>query len=296
MDTKTFRYCQSSSWFKGNTHIHSTHSDGGKPPEEVARLYAEAGYDFLYHTDHWHGSDVGDGGENAPLLLLDGIELDGRDHAGSAYHVVCLGKVEGLTREMGFLPALEQARAQGAILILAHPQWMGNSMDDALRYGFHGVEVYNHVCHFLNGKSCGATYWDAILKKYPNTLGFAADDAHLKHEEEGMDGGWIMVGAETCTREAIHSAIRAGHFYSSCGPEFKDISWDGTRVSVKTSPVRFIRLVGAGPACSRRGGFEGGKQTEAEFEVNPAWPFARLEIEDAAGKRAWTNPLFVQQQ
>ncbi len=294
MDTQTFRYNTNTQWFKGNAHIHSTHSDGSKSPPELARLYAGVGYDFIYHTDHWYASDVGEDQGDCPLLLLDGIELDGKDHGGSSFHVLCLGKVEGLTREMGFLSALEQARTQGAILILAHPQWMGNSLEDALRYGFHGVEVYNHVCHFLNGKSCGATYWDACLERFPNTLGLAVDDAHLKFNEMGLDGGWIMVGAEDCTREKIQSAILQGHFYSSCGPEFNDISWDGNHVSITTSPVRFARVIGPGPHSDRRGAFSGVELTEASFEVNPAWPYARLEIEDAAGNRAWTNPLFVQ--
>ena len=31
----------------------------------------------------------------------------------------------------------------------------------------------------------------------------------------------------------------------------------------------------------------------AEFELPPDWPYARLEIEDAEGKRAWSNPLWV---
>jgi hypothetical protein len=32
---------------------------------------------------------------------------------------------------------------------------------------------------------------------------------------------------------------------------------------------------------------------QAEFELPRDWPYARLEIEDAAGKRAWSNPLWV---
>ena len=43
-----FRYDTTGSWLKGNTHIHSTSSDGGKTPGELAELYASAGYDFLW--------------------------------------------------------------------------------------------------------------------------------------------------------------------------------------------------------------------------------------------------------
>ena len=141
----TFRYDTTGVWLKGNTHIHSTASDGGKTFPELAQMYAGKGYDFLFRTDHWVASDVAAEAEaeaaDAHLIWMDGIELDGRDYGGSAYHVACLGSFTGMTREMGFVAALEAARSQGGLLILAHPHWTGNSFEDALRWRFHGVEV-----------------------------------------------------------------------------------------------------------------------------------------------------------
>jgi len=288
-----FRYDTSGAWFKGNAHIHSTASDGGKTFPELARMYAGEGYDFLARTDHWVASDVEADAEEYPLVWLDGVELDGRDRAGSSYHVVCLGRFTGLTREMGLDAALEAARAQEGLLVLAHPFWMGNSMDDALRWGFHAVEVYNHVCHWLNGKSDGAVHWNAMLERAPDTLALAVDDAHIRPEHPGWNGGWIAVNAPECSRPALDAAIRAGNFYSSCGPAFRSIECDGSRVMVRTSPVQFVRLVGIGSSGKRLGSFDGSVLTEAAFEVPEDWPYAYLEIEDPTGRRAWTNPLFV---
>ncbi|MGH9201250.1 MAG: PHP domain-containing protein, partial [Vicinamibacterales bacterium] len=39
-------------WFKGNTHAHTSNSDGDSAPDEVARWYREHGYHFLVLTDH----------------------------------------------------------------------------------------------------------------------------------------------------------------------------------------------------------------------------------------------------
>lgn len=39
-------------WFKGNTHTHTTMSDGDSSPEEVARWYKSHGYQFLVLSDH----------------------------------------------------------------------------------------------------------------------------------------------------------------------------------------------------------------------------------------------------
>ena len=39
-------------WYKGNTHLHTTLSDGTVTPEAAVTLYREAGYSFLAVTDH----------------------------------------------------------------------------------------------------------------------------------------------------------------------------------------------------------------------------------------------------
>jgi hypothetical protein len=291
----SLRYQTTGTWFKGNCHIHSTASDGGKTVAELAEMYAGEGYDFLFLTDHWVASDLSDDGAGSPLLWLDGVEIHGRDDTGSMYHVVCLGTLDGaIQREMGLVAAMEAAREQGALLILAHPHWMGNSLEDALRWGFDGVEIYNHVCRWLNGKGDGHVHWQAMLARAPNTLGLAVDDAHIRPEHPGWNGGWIVVNATSLTGEAILRAIRAGRFYSSCGPEFRRIEYDSRSVHVETSTVQFIRLVGPAHWGKRVGSFDDRRLVEATFEVPAEWAYAYLEIEDAQGRRAWTNTLFVE--
>ena len=192
-----FRYDTAGRWFKGNTHLHTQASDGGLTHQQAADLYAGAGYDFLFATDHFVESDLGQ--TSAPLLWLDGVELDGLDEMGRMFHVACLGKTTGITREMGFVAALAAARRQGAMLVLAHPFWTGNSFDDATRIGCHAVEIYNHVCHWLNGKGDSRPYWQAMLEQSPSTLALAVDDAHLRPEHPGWHGGWVMVNAAECS-------------------------------------------------------------------------------------------------
>jgi len=290
---RTFRYDTSGQWFKGNPHVHTTCSDGGKTPEQQATDYAGAGYDFLVRTDHWVTTDVAAEPDGAPLLWLDGVELDGSDETGAYFHVVAIGRFVELEREMGLVTAMAAVREQGGLLILAHPHWCGNTTDDALRHHFDGVEAYNHVCRWLNGKGDGLSYWDWMLKEQPNTLGLAVDDSHCRPEHPGWNGGWLIVNAPELTRDAIMAGIRTGNFYSSQGPDFFDIQMGDGEVTVKTSPVSFIRLVGPNGNGRRVGSFEGKTFTEATFELPADWPAPRLEIEDANGRRAWTNSLFV---
>ena len=287
------RYDTSGLWLKGNTHIHTTASDGGKTTAEVAAMYASRGYDFLFRTDHWAPSDSAQDPQQYPVLWLDGLELDGEDHTGGPYHVVCLGRVKGVKTEDGFEAALLSAHAQGAMLVLAHPRWTGTREADCLRWPFAGVEVYNHVCHWLNGKSDGLTFWDVMLKANPNTLAFASDDAHIRPEHPGWDGGWIMVNVAERSAPAIMAAIRRGNYYSSCGPEFHSIAAGQGEVRVRTSPVQFVRVVGPGSAGRRVGSFDGQVMSEAVLAFPETWEYVYVEIEDREGRRAWTNTLVV---
>ncbi|NLE28670.1 MAG: hypothetical protein GX629_03250 [Phycisphaerae bacterium] len=287
---KKFRYDTSGTWYKGNTHAHSTLSDGGLSPQELGAMYEKAGFDFLFRTDHWISSNEPETNDPNRLLWINGIEIDGPDPDGSNYHVVCLGNFTGLTREMGLKAGIESALRQNGLIILAHPHWMGNTLDDAIKYPFHGVEVYNHVCRWSNGKSDGAFVWDSMLIQGRNVLGFASDDTHGGN---CWHGGWIVVNAKSRTVDEIMSAIRAGNYYSSCGPDFHKIEFDGQQVHVETSPVSAIRLVGPRGEGKRLGNCENNTITHGTFEIPPNWSYARLEIEDEPGRRAWSNTLLV---
>jgi hypothetical protein len=288
-----FRYQASGKWLKGNTHIHSIVSDGALNFQQLANLYGKTGYDFLCRTDHWIASNANGDAQPGGMVWLDGIEVDERDEAGSYYHVVCLGKFEKITRTMRLDQAVQAAREQGGLAILAHPHWTGNTFDEALRYTFDGVEVYNNVCQWMNGKGFGGAYWDAMLAYNPATLAFASDDAHLTSNDPSWNGGWIMVNAAERKAGPILEAIRAGNFYASTGPEFLSLQADGQRVKVETSPVRAIRLVGPKYLCHKFLATEGETISSAEFDVPESWAGAYIQIEDEARRMAWSNPLFI---
>jgi hypothetical protein len=290
---KVFRYSNPQIWFKGNTHIHSTISDGGLPFPEIERLYVSAGYQFLFATDHGKPSSFPPQQVEVPFLWLNGVEFDGFDQDGALFHVVCLGDLANIALKIPIQEALQLAHEQEAILILAHPFWSGNTFTDTQKFPFLGVEVYNHVCHWINGKGEGRVHWNAMLCNKPNTLCFAADDAHLRSEHPGWNGGWIMVNSPRLSTASIFQSIRQGNFYASCGPQFNTLVSHKQTVHVTTSPVQFIRLVGPRDTGMRVGSFDGSLVQEAVFTVPEQWKYAYIEIEDINGKRAWTNTLFV---
>jgi hypothetical protein len=219
-----YRYVTSGNWYKGSLHLHTNRSEGHLSVTELVEKYAAEKFDFISITDHWRLPEINGNRKSLPLLILDGIELDGFDKAGVYFHVLVLGASLKLpTVTPNFLKGLQAARAQGAVLIWAHPYWTGNTPGQGLRHNFHGMEIYNHSSHCENGSGYALSHWDSVLDRHPDVLGFATDDSHFVPGQQYWKGGWIMVNSASCTREEILYNIRHGNFYSSQGPEFKTI-------------------------------------------------------------------------
>jgi hypothetical protein len=272
--------------------MHTTRSDGRLSIAEAAAYYKQRGYDFIAITDHMVPFVGAESHDKLPLTVLDGIELHGKDEQGTPYHVVCIGGVAGVTKDMPLTEAMRKVRSQGSFMIWAHPPWSGNSVDDGLRHGFQGVEVLNYSVEQTIGKGLGAFHWDFALEKQPDMLGFATDDNHFRDDLPPQVGGWVMVNAPVRSPEAIIGAIRKGNYYSSAGPEFKSIRLEqGNRVVCEISPVVYVRLLGHNSRCKWRADANKKEVTAAHFRIPDDWLFARLEIEDALGRKAWSNPL-----
>jgi hypothetical protein len=290
---KRFRYDCSGKWFKGSVHVHTDRSSGRLPLSEVTAFYAEAGYDFVCITDKIVPF-IGKSDDKYPLLVLNGIEVEGDDDQGSFYHVVCIEGVDGVTGDTKLSEVIKRVRAQGGILVWAHPHSVNNTVEEGLRHGFDGIEVFNSINQVAFGKGLAVYHWDASLVRQPDMLGFATDDAHFLRGVPAEKGGWIMVNAPELSRDAIVASIRKGNFYSSTGPLFKSISIrEGNRIMVETSPVIYTRLVGTRGESKFKGTTDREPMTEVHFRLPDVWTYARLEIEDAMGKKAWSNPLLI---
>jgi hypothetical protein len=101
-----------------------------------------------------------------------------------------------------------------------------------------------------------------------------------------------MINAESCSQQDILQNIRRGNFYSSQGPSFLSIEYGDNTVKLETSPVTYIRLIGPRRSGQHINALDKEPIRQAEFELPADWHCARLEIEDAFGKKAWSNPLW----
>ena len=100
-----------------------------------------------------------------------------------------------------------------------------------------------------------------------------------------------MVKAEENTPDALLAALKAGHHYSSTGPDFRNITWGDGEVVVESSAVSSVIVQGKGSASLA---VHGASMTRTRVPLGrcASSPWLRVTIVDAAGKRAWSNPTY----
>ncbi|HXF99021.1 MAG TPA: CehA/McbA family metallohydrolase [Gaiellaceae bacterium] len=295
-------------WLRCALHAHTSRSDGELAPRALARHYERAGYDAVAFTDHWR---VTSARARGPIVTLPGVELgfarpDGRDG-----HLLALG----IEAERDELQALAAARAglaetaawverRGGLAFLAHPYWTGIAPGALeLPGSVLGIEVYNASCELETGRGLAAVHWDELLAAGRLCPAIAVDDSH--HPGFDSDHAWTWVRAEERSPAAVLAALARGSFYSSTGPLLHDVRADGRTVEVRCSPCRTVTLV-SGPAtgaavnAGRLGYRHAGRElacdrdglvVHARLEAPAAARHVRVEVTDAAGRRAWANPL-----
>lgn len=276
-------------WYKGNLHMHTTESDGDLGLEDAIRFYRGRGYDFVSVTDHRKTTPTQQFITD-DFLTIPGIELDCWDHEGNEYHIVGVG-VRPFQQDVTIRSGqglINQILDHDGIAIIAHPYWLGLERPAIQKLtGAIGMEVYNSGCMDC-GKALSDVHWDDLLHHGYDTLGVATDDTH-RYTYDGAVS-WVMVKAPALTEEAIMTALRAGHFYSTQGPEIHSVRMEDGWLHVETSDVRRIAFV----SDRGRGWSVWAKPDEA---INTAsikhWKdgYCRIEAIDAQGRKAWSQPI-----
>ncbi|MBQ0752444.1 MAG: PHP domain-containing protein [Roseovarius sp.] len=293
-------------FYRGNLHTHSTLSDGCLDPQEVCRRYRAEGYDFISLTDHFigeYGYPVADtrAWHSDAFTTIPGAELhSGAMENGQLWHILAVGLPYDFVppNAPDFKPVAGQetgpelakrARDAGAFVAIAHPHWSGLTLADARSItAAHSVEIYNHGCAVGCDREGGGHVLDLLLSEGRDLTLIATDDAHFT--EPDHFGGWVMVKAQANEPALLLEALKNGAFYSSQGPEIRAVTVTDDAVTVETTAVATIILQGHGQAATALHGHSMTRGT-VSLDRFRAGGWLRITVVDAAGKRAWTNPL-----
>lgn len=281
-------------WMRGNLHGHTTNSDGAISPAEARAWFAANGYDFVAITDHVMLTRP-DATQSPGLIQIPGTEIHVGGYDRHEFHIVTLGGnipqiLEHYRYAMGPQEVLDRVNEAGAIAFVAHPYRHSLTRAELLPLkGALGIEIWNSVSERY-GKALSSAVWDDLLEVGWRGWGLANDDVHWRHGEQGQ--GWNMVYAHERSVEGVLAALKAGRFYASTGPEFRDLTVSGREIFVACSPVRAVRFMGSRWNCASVRANASDLIEEAQATMSDDTPYARVEIVDERGKVAWSQPIW----
>ena len=298
-------------WYKGNTHAHTTESDGDSSPEVVTRWYRDRGYQFLVLSDHnvltniealsrtfavpeqfllVPGEEVTDAFEKAPLHIngLNVSRLVEPRHGTSVPEI--------LQRNVD---AIREARG---VPHVNHPNFVWAIAPEHLQQleRYRLLEIYNGHPQVNNegggGRPGLEDVWDRLLRAGRRVYGIAVDDAH--HFTRPWDPtasqpgrGWVVVRAPRLEASALMASLEAGDFYASTGVELESVESTREAITVRVRPkgdtryrLTLVEASGARPPV------EG---LTARFPLEARMRYARVVVRDSNGHQAWTQPVFL---
>jgi hypothetical protein len=187
--------------------MHTPLSDGTRDHQELARIAAEAGLDFIVITDH-NAYERGLDGWVGDTLVLVGEEVHDPDRELQSSHTLCFDIHEDLAQHAADPQALlDRVQEQEGFAFLAHPferdvaEFLPEpniSWRDWGVGGYAGIELWNYMSEFksaLKSKAHALLYayapalaisgpypetlqkWDELLQTGP-IAAFGGSDAH----------------------------------------------------------------------------------------------------------------------
>jgi hypothetical protein len=189
----------------------------------------------------------------------------------------------------------------GFFVTYNHPTWSLESYPEYSGYsGMDAMEIYNTGCDMVGFNEYNCHCYEDLLRQGKKIYCIAADDNHSwgasDRGKPACDccGGWVSIFADKLEYESVTSALEAGKFYCSTGPEIKSFRGEDGFVYIETSPAHRISLI----TGRRRTEFVfaeyGHGVTEAKFRIDPNDIYFRIDIADDNGNHANTNAIFTE--
>lgn len=256
-------------------------------PEEVARAYREAGYDFILLSDHFEAEYGWQVTDTRDLRTRDFTTLIGAELSTGAWDDRLTYWVTAAGLPLDYEPGGD---LDDAFVTLLHPGLNNLPLEAVDAAVIDAVEIYNHNTGVSQpDRAEGAYMADGLLERGHRLLLTAADDAHFQFDGDRF-GAWLEVDAETLDPEALLAALKAGRYHSTQGPRIS-LELSGDQLHVATSEVASIAIGGAGDrwqaATERRG------TREATFDVSAfRGSYCRVTAVDGERRRAWSNPIW----
>jgi len=170
------------------------------------------------------------------------------------------------------------------------------------------MEIFNNVVEIINRTGWSDVYYDMMLRNGHRLWAIAADDSHAGTEHPVITpvgtpysdcmGGFVMIIANNLTHASIITALESGSFFACVGkngkaPQIHNMYIEDGIFYADFTPVKSVYLKNSSWHCPHKLSYNE-DITNVEFEINNDWSYIRLEIADANGHKALSNPYFIE--
>ncbi|MFH0990934.1 MAG: CehA/McbA family metallohydrolase [bacterium] len=297
-------------WFKGNTHTHTTKSDGDSPPEVVTQWYKSHGYNFLVLSDHNTLTDTSSLPSfiDSTFILIRGEELT-TSAKKKPVHVNALNiqqridprKDSILVRSLQL--NVDAVREAGGLPHINHPNfcWAFDQKELANVRGYSLLEIFNGhpEVHNLGGGNSPSVeaMWDQLLSRGMKIYGLATDDAHnfsgeFSRTRANPGRGWIVVRADNLEANELMQKLEAGQFYASTGVELNQVRIAPKQMEVQIRQKKDFKYTTEFIGTNGRV-LATVKTNPAAYTLRGSEKYVRARVVDSGGARAWVQPVFV---
>lgn len=197
-------------WYKGDTHLHTTNSDGAMSKEVLIEECKKLGLEFMMITDH-NFNTVSESYFDGDTLVIQGQELTHvNGHVNVWGEKVPSEPPHNLETAEAYADIIAKCKEAGATVSMNHP-FCSNcpfllAMED---YPFDSVEVWNTIQHADNVKN--RNWWVKQLLNGHRIAAVGGSDHHRNYAGISllaMPTTYVL--AEEKSKDAILKAIREG--------------------------------------------------------------------------------------
>jgi hypothetical protein len=289
-------------YYKTQMHCHTTNSDGGYSPQDLAQKYYNAGYEIIMITDHNYltlESEV----DLQGLLVIQAEELTFSRHWNGFF----LSEVIMPTEDYTCQEAINDVRAQGGLTQLNHYRtgpftpisWSATAEDIlAFENGPDFLEIWNTGTELTQAHD-DKSIWDAVLTAGKRVWGSATDDFHPSVSEAlEFNKGWNMIWLDSLCAINVYESLVTGKFYASTGVEISsyEVIDYGTHKLINIESSNADKITFWGPNHQVIYEVEG---SSASYVLD-SHSYIRIELRESGflgmgNKYAWTQPVFFEQ-
>ena len=206
-------------WLKGDTHLHTTNSDGKLTPEQLIKNCKKRGLDWIIITDHNFNTVGGESRFDGDMLIIPGEEYTGNDGHVNIWGGGCPHLTgERPTEYVQYTRLAQEAHENGCTVSVNHPfckkcGWHMELED----YPMDCVEVWNAPMHIDN--MTNLDWWHSQLLKGKRLPLVGGSDYHRDYfVTRLLANPTTFVCVKANTEEDVLTALRRGNSFVTNSP------------------------------------------------------------------------------